>query len=53
MGVGAALAALAAAWVGFSVRKEAGWATGLPDAVIALAEDAVAVVGAREAARLM
>ncbi len=46
-------AALAAAWIGFSVRKEAGWATGLPDPVIALAEDAVAVAGAREAARLM
>lgn len=46
-------AALAAAWVGFSVRKEAGWATGLPDLVIALVEDAVAVAGAREAARLL
>lgn len=46
-------AALAAAWVGFSVRKEAGWATGLPDPVIGLAEDTIAVVGAREAARQM
>lgn len=46
-------AALAAAWIGFSVRKEAGWATGLPDPVVALGEDAVAVVGARQAARLM
>jgi uncharacterized membrane protein len=44
-------AALASAWVGWSVRKEAGWATGLPDPVIALVEDAIAVTGAREAAR--
>ena len=52
--VGAAIgaaAALGAAWVGFSVRKEAGWATGLPDPIIAVAEDAIAVAGARGAAR--
>lgn len=50
--VGAA-AAVTAAWVGWSVRKEAGWATGLPDSVVAMAEDAVAIAGAREAARAM
>lgn len=48
-----AVAAVTAAWVGWSVRKEAGWATGLPDPVIAVAEDAVAIAGAREAARAM
>lgn len=50
--VGAA-ASMVAAWAGWSVRKEAGWATGLPDPVIAMAEDAVAITAAREAARAM
>lgn len=48
-----AVAAVAAAWVGWSVRKEAGWATGFPDPVLAVVEDAVAIAGAREAARAM
>lgn len=48
--VGAA-AAVASAWVGWAVRREAGWATGLPDAGLALVEDAVSVVTARSAGR--
>lgn len=46
-----ATAAVTAAWVGWAVRKEAGWATGLPDALIAVLEDTVALVGGRGAAR--
>lgn len=47
--VGAA-AATAAAYGGWFLRREAGRATLLPDTVIALVEDAVAVAGARELA---
>ena len=48
-----AVAAVASAWVGWAVRKEAGWATGLPDAVLAVLEDAAAISTARGAARLL
>ena len=50
--IGAA-AAVASAWVGWAVRKEAGWATGLPDAVLAFFEDAAALATARTSARLL
>lgn len=48
--LGAAAAVLSAS-VGYSVRKEAGWATGLPDPILGVLEDTVAVVLARESAR--
>ena len=50
--IGAA-AAVASAWLGWAVRKEAGWATGLPDPVLAVLEDVAAVSTARGSARLL
>lgn len=41
-------AAITAAWLGWFLRREAGRATLLPDAAIAIAEDALALSAARE-----
>ena len=46
-----ALAAVAGAFTGWWLRREAGRATMLPDAALAIAEDAVAVAAAGEMAR--
>lgn len=46
-----ALGALAGAYAGWWLRREAGRATFLPDSAVALAEDAMAVAAARELAR--
>lgn len=43
-----AVAAVAGTFAGWFVRREAGRRTGLPDAVLALVEDAVAIASARE-----
>lgn len=48
-----ATAAVASAWLGWAVRKEAHWATGLPDAVLAVFEDAVAIAAARGSTRMI
>jgi uncharacterized membrane protein len=48
VGAGSAIAAAVAAW---AVRRELGRATMLPDAAIAMAEDAIAVAAARELTR--
>lgn len=45
-----AVAAIAACFAGWWLRREAGRATHLPDAALAVAEDAVAVAAARELA---
>ncbi|MFW5951571.1 MAG: DUF4126 domain-containing protein [Gemmatimonadota bacterium] len=44
-------AAVCAAYLGWFLRQEAGRATMLPDAAVALVEDAVALASARELAR--
>jgi uncharacterized membrane protein len=43
--------AVAASWLAWKVRREVARATMLPDAAVALAEDALAVVAARELVR--
>lgn len=48
--VGAA-AALAASWAAWFLRREVGRATLLPDAALAVAEDAMAIAAARELSR--
>ena len=48
-----AVASVTASWIGWAVRKEAGWATGLPDPILAVLEDAVAVASARGSSKLL
>ncbi|MDX1673683.1 MAG: DUF4126 family protein [Longimicrobiales bacterium] len=50
--IGATTAVLSA-WVGWAVRKEAGWATGLPDPILAVMEDAIAIATGRGSAELL